>query len=272
MKKLVCTILVLCLLLVSAAAFAENTPVVIGATASPHAEILELLVDGMAELGYNLEIKVFDDYVTPNLAVSDGSLDGNYFQHVPYMESYNATVSDEEKLTVVIGVHYEPFAAYSKKVASLDELADGAKVSVPNDPSNETRAFLLLEAAGLVTLPEGTTYADAITPLDVVENPKGLEFLEVDANNLPATLDDVDVAIINGNYALEANLTALKDGIFVEPAGGPYTNYIVVRNDNVEAEWIEALRSVLCTQEIYDFMLTNEAYAGGVVPDFEVAE
>lgn len=270
MKKLIAVILALTLCLTLASCSKKNETVKIGATASPHAEILELIVDDMADLGYKLEIIEFTDYNTPNLSCSSGELDGNFFQHVPYMDSYNATVSDKEKLAAVIGVHYEPFAIYSKKVTSLDELADGATVAVPNDPSNETRALLMLQEAGLITLKKDASYADSLTKMDVVGNPKNLTILEVDANTLPSTLDDADIAAINGNYALDAGLTALKDGIFVEPAGGPYTNYVVVRADNTEAEWIEALRTVLCSQKVYDFMLNNEAYAGGVVPDFTV--
>lgn len=206
MKKLLATLLALTLLLSAAGAMAAEK-IVIGATPSPHEEILELIKDDFEALGYELEIVTFTEYPLPNPALADGELDANYFQHLAYMESYNDTVSDEEKLVAAIGVHYEPFAIYAGRTASLDELPDGGIVVVTNDPSNETRALLLLQEAGLITLPEGTDTSSSVTVLDIVDNPKGLDIREMDANLIPSTLADVDIAVINGNFALDAGLS-----------------------------------------------------------------
>lgn len=276
MKKfvslLLAALLVLCL--AGGALAEEKKTVVIGATPSPHQEVLELIKDDMAALGYELEIITFTEYPLPNPALADKQLDANYFQHLPYLEAYNETVSDDEKLVAAIGVHYEPYAIYAGKTASIEELADGAVVAVTNDPSNETRALMLLQEAGLITLPEDADVNSSLTVLDIVDNPKGLEILEVDANLLPTMLTDVDIAVINGNFALDAGLSPAEDAIFLEAAdseaGKIYTNYVVIRQEDVDAEWVEALRTCLCSQKVADFMLTNEAYAGGVIPAFTV--
>ena len=271
MKKLLATLLALTLLLSAAGAMAAEK-IVIGATPSPHEEILELIKDDFEALGYELEIVTFTEYPLPNPALADGELDANYFQHLAYMESYNDTVSDEEKLVAAIGVHYEPFAIYAGRTASLDELPDGGIVVVTNDPSNETRALLLLQEAGLITLPEGTDTSSSVTVLDIVDNPKGLDIREMDANLIPSTLADVDIAVINGNFALDAGLSPARDAIFVEPAdsevGKVYTNYVVIRQEDVDSQWVKDLESVLCSQKVADFMLNNEAYQGGVIPVF----
>ena len=276
MKKLV-SLLLAALLVLSVASCAlaeEKKTVVIGATPSPHQEVLELIQDDMAALGYKLEIVTFTEYPLPNPALADKQLDANYFQHLPYLNAYNATVSDNEKLVPVIGVHYEPYGIYAGKTKTLEELADGAVVAVTNDPSNETRALLLLQEAGLIKLPEDATVDSSLTVLDVVENPKNLDIKEVDANLLPTMLEDVDIAVINGNFALDAGLSPAKDAIFLEAAdseaGKTYTNYVVVRQEDVDADWVEALRTCLCSQKVYAFMLNNEAYAGGVIPAFTV--
>lgn len=275
MKKLLATLLALTLLL-SAAGVMAAEKIVIGATPSPHEEILELIKDDFEALGYELEIVTFTEYPLPNPALADGELDANYFQHLAYMESYNDTVSDEEKLVAAIGVHYEPFAIYAGRTASLDELPDGGIVVVTNDPSNETRALLLLQEAGLITLPEGTDTSSSVTVLDIVDNPKGLDIREMDANLIPSTLADVDIAVINGNFALDAGLSPARDAIFVEPAdsevGKVYTNYVVIRQEDVDSQWVKDLESVLCSQKVADFMLNNEAYQGGVIPVFTTEE
>lgn len=275
MKKLLATLLALTLLLSAAGAMAAEK-IVIGATPSPHEEILELIKDDFEALGYELEIVTFTEYPLPNPALADGELDANYFQHLAYMESYNDTVSDEEKLVAAIGVHYEPFAIYAGRAASLDELPDGGIVVVTNDPSNETRALLLLQEAGLITLPEGTDTSSSVTVLDIVDNPKGLDIREMDANLIPSTLADVDIAVINGNFALDAGLSPARDAIFVEPAdsevGKVYTNYVVIRQEDVDSQWVKDLESVLCSQKVADFMLNNEAYQGGVIPVFTTEE
>ncbi|MDO4355281.1 MAG: MetQ/NlpA family ABC transporter substrate-binding protein [Clostridia bacterium] len=276
MKKLFALTLALILTLSFSTALAENQKIVIGATPSPHAEILEYIKDDLAELGYDLEIKIFTEYPLPNPALAAGELDANYFQHQPYLNAYNETVPEDEQLVPVIGVHYEPYAVYSNKITDIADLPDGAIVSVTNDPANEARALLLLESAGLITLGEDVTPYDALTKEDIVENPKNLEIKEIDANQLPSTLDDVDIAVINGNFALDAGLSPAKDSIFIEPADGEaatiYANYVVVRPEDVDADWVKALEQVLCSEKVADFMLENETYAGGVIPFFSYGE
>ncbi len=271
MKKLVSLILVLALTLgVAAMAMAEK--LVIGATPTPHAEILELIKDDLAAKGIELEIVVYTEYTTPNMALSAGDLGANYFQHVPYMEAYNASVADDQKLVAAIGVHYEPYALYPGKTKTLDELKDGATITVTNDPSNEARALLLLESAGLIKLKEGAGLSATIG--DIAENPKNFNILEIEAAQLPRTLQDVDMAVINGNFALDAGLSPTKDAVFVEPADGEagktYTNYIVVRAADAEATWVETLRETIQSQKVYDFIVNNDAYKGGVIPAFTV--
>ena len=276
MKKLVSLFLALVLVLsVAGCALAEEkTTIVIGATPSPHQEVLELIQDDMAALGYTLEIITFTEYPLPNPALADKQLDANYFQHIPYLTAYNDTVADDEKLVAAIGVHYEPYGIYAGKTASLEELADGATLAVTNDPSNETRALMLLQEAGLITMPEDATVDSSLTVLDIVDNPKNLNILEVDANLIPSMLADVDLAVINGNFALDAGLSPAEDAIFLEAAdseaGVIYTNYVVIRQEDVDAAWVEALRTCLCSEKVAEFMLTNEAYKGGVIPAFTV--
>ncbi len=276
MKKTV-SLFLAALLLLSAFSFAmadEKTTIVIGATPSPHEEVLELIKDDMAALGYELQILEFTEYPLPNPALADKQLDANYFQHLPYLNAYNDTVADAEKLVAAIPVHYEPYGIYAGKTAALDELPDGAVIAVTNDPSNETRALLLLQEAGLITLPEDANTDSSLTVLDIVDNPKNLSILEVNAENLPAMLEDVDMAVINGNFALDAGLSPARDAIYIEAADGEagqiYTNYVVVRPEDADSAWVEALRTVLCSQKVYDFMLNNETYKGGVIPAFTV--
>ena len=276
MKKLFALTLALILTLSFTGALAENQKIVIGATPSPHAEILEFIKDDLAALGYDLEIKVFTEYPLPNPALASGELDANYFQHQPYLNAYNETVPEDEQLVAAIGVHYEPYAIYSNKITDLADLPDGAIVSVTNDPSNEARALLLLESAGLITLGEDVTPYDALTKEDIVENPKNLEIKEIDANQLPSTLDDVDISVINGNFALDAGLSPAEDAIFIEPADGEaasiYANYVVVRPGDVESDWLKALEQCLCSEKVADYMLENEAFKGGVIPFISYGE
>ncbi len=277
MKKLLSLTLSLFLVLSLSAASAQTlTKVVIGATPTPHAEVLELVKDDLTALGYDLQIVVFTEYPLPNPALAAGELDANYFQHLPYLNAYNATVKENEQLVAAIGVHYEPYALYPGKTKTLEELAEGGIITITNDPSNETRALLLLQEAGLITLPEGTTPDSSLTVLDIAENPLKLDIKEVDASTLPATLADADFAVINGNFALDAGLSPATDAIFVEPAasdaGKTYTNYVVVRPGDVEADFVKALTAVLHTQKVYDFLLTNEEFKGGVIPIFTPAE
>jgi len=277
MKKLLSLVLALALVLSLSAASAQTlTKVVIGATPTPHAEVLELVKDDLAALGYELEIVVFTEYPLPNPALAAGELDANYFQHLPYLNAYNATVPENEQLIPAIGVHYEPYALYPGKTKTLEELTEGGIITITNDPSNETRALLLLAETGLITLPEGTTPDSSLTVLDIAENPLKLDIKEVDAATLPSTLADADFAIINGNFALDAGLSPATDAIFVEPidsdAGKTYTNYVVVRSEDKDADFVKALETVLHTQKVYDFLLNNENFKGGVIPVFTPAQ
>lgn len=273
MKKLFSLILVLAFAL-SLSAVAETKTIVIGATPSPHAEVLEVIADDMAALGYPIEIKVFNDYNLPCPAVASGELDANYFAHIPFINGYNSSVSEDEQVVPVIGVHYEPFGIYSNKYASIDELPENATVCIPNDVSNQTRALFLLQDAGLIVLPEDAQPTDELNVNDIVEIKNGLQISDIDASQLPSTLEDKDIVVINGNFALDAGLSPLNDAIFYEPADGAaaeiYANYVVVRPEDVDADWVEALRQCLCSEEVYEFMTDNEAYAGGVIPFFSL--
>jgi D-methionine transport system substrate-binding protein len=277
MKKLLSLATVLVLALSLSSATAETLKkIVIGATPTPHAEVLELVKDDLKALGYDLQIVVFTEYPLPNPALAAGELDANYFQHLPYLNAYNATVPEAEQLVPVIGVHYEPYALYPGKTKTLDALKEGGIITITNDPSNETRALLLLQEAGLIKLPEGTTPDSSVTILDIAENPLKLDIKEVDASTLPSTLSDADFAVINGNFALDAGLSPAKDAVFVEPAssdaGKTYTNYVVVRPGDKDADFVKALETVLHTQKVYDFLLTNENFKGGVIPTFTPAK
>lgn len=273
MKKLSALLLVLVLVL-SLTAVAETKTYVIGATVTPHSEVLELIKDDMAELGYPIEIKIFDDYNLPCAATASGELDANYFAHIPFINGYNASVSESEQVVPVIGVHYEPFGIYSKNCATLEDLPANAKVCIPNDGSNATRALFLLQDAGLIVLPEDAQPTDSLNKTDVVSTVNGLEIFDVDASQTYSTMDDMDIVVINGNYALLNGLNPRDDAIFFEPSEGEaaaiYANYVSVRPEDVESDWVEALRSCLCSEKVYTFMIENEAYAGGVIPYFEI--
>ena len=216
----------------------DNSKVLkVGATPEPHASMLNLIVDDMAKAGYTLEVVEFTDYVTPNRALEDGQIDANFFQHIPYMDAQNE--EHGYHLVNAGGVHIEPIALYSKKVSSLSELADGASIAIPNDPTNEGRALLLLQSAGLIKLDAAAGIT--ATPLDIVENKKNLKFNEVEAASLPRVLEDVDAAVINGNYAIPAGLSATKDGLIVEGADSPYVN-IVTQHEQFYPEQLETER------------------------------
>ena len=244
---------------------ADDKTVVIGATPAPHCEILEVAKELMASEGYTLDIQEFNDYVVPNNSVEQGELDANYFQHITYMNSFN----DEHgtHLVSVAGIHYEPFGLYAGKTASLEELADGAQIAVPNDSSNEARALLLLQQEGLIVLKEDAGLA--ATKDDIVENPKNLEIVEMAAEQLPRTLQDVDMAVINGNFAIDAGLK-VADAVAVEAADGAaaeaYVNVLTVKEGMEEDAGIQALIKALQSEEVKAFI--EETYAGAVVPLF----
>ena len=247
------------------AAPAEAVTLKVGASPAPHAEILEVVKDLLAQEGINLEIVEFDDYILPNQAVEDGSLDANYFQHITYMNNFNVEYGTH--LASAAEVHYEPFGIYAGKTASLDELQDGAQIAVPNDTTNEGRALLLLQEQGLITLTEDCGLEP--TKDDIAENPHNYEIVELEAKLLPTTLQDVDIAVINGNYAIDAGLK-VSDALAIEAADGTaataYVNVLAVSKDRVDDPYIDALAEALCSQEVKDFI--NETYDGAVVTVF----
>ena len=231
----------------------------VGATPEPHASMLNLIVDDMAKAGYTLEVVEFTDYVTPNRALEDGQIDANFFQHIPYLDSQNS--EHGYHLVNAGGIHIEPIALYSKKVSSLSELADGASIAIPNDPTNEGRALLLLQSAGLIKLDAAAGIT--ATPLDITENSKNLKFNEVEAASLPRVLEDVDAAVINGNYAIPAGLSATKDGLVVEGADSPYVNIVTVKAGKENDPAIKALVNALKSAEIKEYV--NKTYPNGEV-------
>ncbi len=244
---------------------AELVTIKVGASITPHAEILNAVKDELAAQGYNLEVVEFTDYVLPNTALEQGDLDANYFQHGPYLDDFNA--QNGTHLVAVAAIHYEPFGIYAGKTTSLEELADGATVAIPNDGTNEARALLLLEAQGLIKLNEGVTFT--ATKLDIAENPKNLDIQEIEAAQLPRSLQDVDLAVINGNYAIQAGLK-VSDALAVEDkdsiAAETYANVLVVKEGNEDNEAVQALVEALHSDAIRDFI--TEEFDGAVVPAF----
>ncbi|MDD3334549.1 MAG: MetQ/NlpA family ABC transporter substrate-binding protein [Eubacteriales bacterium] len=269
MKKFLAVLLTLVLTLSLTSAFAGEKITVI-ATPNPHAEILELIKDDLAALGYDLEITIVSDYTQENPATSAGDMMANFFQHVPYLAQYNESVSDAEKLEGVIFTHFEPMALYAGTKTSLDDIADGDAIAVPNDPVNENRALLLLQDAGLITLPEGTTLESTCTANDVVENPHNLVINEVNAELIPGLREDVAYAIINGNNATLIDLVPYVDGLYAEQAGSAaaeaYVNLVAVKPENADSDWVKALEQVIYTQKVYDLIVES-----GFAPTFTPA-
>ncbi|MDR0487022.1 MAG: MetQ/NlpA family ABC transporter substrate-binding protein [Treponema sp.] len=233
----------------------------VGATPVPHAELLNLIKDDLAAQGVTLKVVEFTDYVQPNSAVISGDLDANFFQHVPYLET-NAEWSS--KLVSAFGVHVEPFGLYSQKYKSIADLPNGASIAIPNDPSNGGRALLLLQANGLITLKAGAGLT--ATPRDISDNPGNFRFQELEAAQLPRSLQDVDAATINGNYALEAGFNPIRDSLIIEGADSPYVNIIVVQKGKEQSGKIQALKRALLSQKVKDYI--NSHYDGGVAPIF----
>ncbi|MGE6662648.1 MetQ/NlpA family ABC transporter substrate-binding protein [Pseudomonas sp. NPDC077408] len=234
----------------------------VAATAVPHAEILEFVKPQLAEQGVDLKVKVFTDYVQPNIQVSEKRLDANFFQHQPYLDEFNKGKGTE--LVSVAGVHIEPFGAYSSKHKSLDELPNGATVVIPNDATNGGRALLLLQKADVITLKDGAGIT--ATPKDIAENPKNIKIRELEAATLPRVLTQVDLALINTNYALEAKLNPTEDALFIEGNDSPYVNILVARPDNKDSAAMQKLIEALHSEEVKQFI--NEKYKGAVVPAF----
>ncbi len=239
-----------------------NTVLKVGATPVPHAEVLNAVKDKLAKEGIDLQVVDFTDYVTPNLALADGELDANYFQHKPYLDKF----CEEKglKLAVAGGVHVEPIGVFSEKIKSINDIPDKATVAIPNDPSNGGRALILLHNAGLITLADPADLYS--TEFDVAKNPKKLKFKTLEAAQLPRVLKDVDFAVINGNYALEAGLSPTEDALLLEGKESPYTNIVAVREGDEKRADIVKLIEALNSQETADFI--NNTYKGGVVPAF----
>jgi D-methionine transport system substrate-binding protein len=259
MKKLL-TALAAAAALTSAAAQAGEISV--AATAVPHAELLEFVKPALAKEGVDLKIKVFTDYVQPNVQVAEGRLDANFFQHQPYLDEFNA--SRGTQLVSIAGVHVEPFGAYSSKIKKLDELSEGAQVVIPNDATNGGRALLLLQKAGVIKLK-----ADAgitATVKDIAENPKGIKVRELEAATLPRVLAQVDLALINTNYALEAGLNPTKDALVIEGSDSPYVNILVTTSEKKDNADLQKLAKALHTPEVKKFIA--DKYKGAVVPAF----
>lgn len=245
---------------------AEKTVITIGASSTPHAEILEQVKEDLAVEGYDLNIKVMDDYILPNTALNDGDLDANFIQHLPYLENFNKEHGID--LVSVGKVHFEPLGIYPGKADSLDAITEGGEVAIPNDATNGARALLLLEAAGLIKLKDGADIT--ATSKDIVENPKNLKIVELEPAQVARSIQDVDVAVVNTNYALEAGFNVATDALKSEDkeseAAQTYANILVVKAENKDSEAIKALVEAVQSEKIKTFI--NETYKGAVVPVF----
>ena len=241
---------------------AKTVVLKVGATPVPHAEILNLIKPTLAKQGVDLQVIEFSDYVKPNLSLNDKELDANFFQHVPYLEKF----ASERKLALVslVKVHIEPMGVYSKKLKDIKQVPEGSKIAIPNDPTNGGRALSILEKAGLIKLRSGVGISG--TPGDITDNPKKLEIIEVEAAMLPRNLDDVALAVINSNFALQANLNPTKDALFIEPKDSPYANIVAVRKGDETRPEIQKLKAAITSPEVKKFI--EEKYKGAVVPAF----
>lgn len=243
----------------------ETKTITVGASVTPHAEILNAAKEVLKKKGYELKVVEYNDYVLPNTATESGELDANYFQHKPYLDNFNE--ENKTHLVSVEAIHYEPFGIYAGKTKTLADVKNGAKIAIPNDGTNEARALYLLEAQGLIKLKSGIGFT--ATKLDIESNPKNLEIEEIEAAQLVRALNDVDLAVINGNYAIQGNLK-VKDALAVEDAKSEsaqtYANILVVKEGNENKPEIKALAEALTSQEVKDFI--NQKYDGAVVPIF----
>ncbi|RRV80552.1 MetQ/NlpA family ABC transporter substrate-binding protein [Stutzerimonas stutzeri] len=256
MKKLIVA-------LAAVAAFSAQAETLnVAATAVPHAELLEFVKPQLAEQGVTLNVKVFTDYVQPNIQVAEKRLDANFFQHQPYLDEFNKGKGTD--LVSVAGVHIEPFGAYSSKHKSLDALPNGANVVIPNDATNGGRALLLLAKAGVISLKDGAGIT--ATPKDIADNPKRIKVRELEAATLPRVLTQVDLALINTNYALEAKLNPTEDALVIEGSDSPYVNILVARPDNKDSDAMQKLAAALHSEQVRQFI--EEKYKGAVVPAF----
>ncbi|OEF98231.1 MetQ/NlpA family ABC transporter substrate-binding protein [Desulfuribacillus alkaliarsenatis] len=244
----------------SSPAATDNVSLTVGATDVPHAEVLEYIKPILAEKGINLNIRVFNDYTMPNETLAGGDLDANYFQHKPWLENYVLETGND--IIPFIGVHIEPMGGYSKSINSIDQLADGAKVGLPNAVSEVGRVLALLEANNLVTLKDGVGLKGTLQ--DIVDNPKNLQFVEVDASLLAPTIDEYDFAVINTNFALQADFVPANDALIIEGTESPYVNVLAIRAESKDNEAIAVLAEVLLSAEVKQFI--EEKYEGAVVP------
>lgn len=241
---------------------AETVTLKVAASPTPHAEILNAVKDVLAQEGIDLVVTEYGDYIVPNTAVEEGEEDANYFQHLPYMDNFN--VENGTHLVSAGGVHIEPMGVYAGKTATLADLPDGATIAIPNDATNEGRALLLLEAQSLITLKDSTNLN--ATPNDIAENPKNLQFKELEAAMLPNTVEEVDLSVINANYALQAGFNPVDDALALEDANSPYVNIISVKEGNENDPAIQALVAALQSDTVRDFI--TKTYGGAVVPAF----
>ncbi|MFR9799320.1 MetQ/NlpA family ABC transporter substrate-binding protein [Streptomyces sp. MS06] len=241
-----------------------DAPLVVAASPVPHAEILDYVKDHLAKkAGLDLEVREFTDYVTPNTATEDGSVDANYFQNQPYLDDFNK--KNGTHIVPVVTVHLEPLGLYSHRVGKIDELGSGATVAVPNDTVNEARALELLAAHGLITLEDGA--GTGATPSDITRNPRHLKFRELEAAQTPRSLDDVDAAVVNGNYAIASGLKPAEDALLLEsPKNNPYGNFLAVKKGRENDPRVRTLAELLTSPEVKSFI--EDRYAGSVLASF----
>ncbi|REK71641.1 MetQ/NlpA family ABC transporter substrate-binding protein [Paenibacillus paeoniae] len=235
----------------------------VGASPVPHAEILTHLIPSLKEQGITLEVIEFNDYIQPNVQLYEKQLDANFFQHKPYLDQFNKDRGYD--LVMAAGVHIEPFGVYSNKIKTIDELKDGAKIAIPNDPSNGGRSLILLAQHGLIELDKNAGVE--VTVSDIKNNPRGFKFVELEAATLPRVLDEVDIAAINTNFALEADLNPIEDALFIEDKDSPYVNILAVRSDNKNDAAIQKLVQALKSSDVEKFI--NDTYKGAVVTAFD---
>ncbi|SDU71367.1 MULTISPECIES: MetQ/NlpA family ABC transporter substrate-binding protein [Pseudomonas fluorescens group] len=245
-----------------AAFSAHAETLTVAATPVPHAEILEFVKPALAKEGVDLKVKVFTDYIQPNVQVAEKRLDANFFQHQPYLDEFNKAKGTD--LVAVTGVHLEPLGAYSSKLKKIEELPSGANVVIPNDATNGGRALMLLAKAGVITLKDPTNILSTLK--DIATNPKDLKFRELEAATIPRVLTQVDLALINTNYALEAKLDPSKDALVIEGNDSPYVNILVSRQDNKDSDAMKKLAAALHSPEVKQFI--TEKYKGAVLPAF----
>lgn len=270
MKRFLFLIILTLALGVLAACGSEETAqlsddkLVVGVTAGPHEEIFEVIKELAADEGLEIEIKVFSDYIMPNTALDEGELDVNSYQHKPFMDKFNE--DHGTNLYAYAPTTLSPIGVYSEYITDVSEIPDGAKIAIPNDPTNGARAFIIFEEAGLIKLDEDADKENA-SVLDVVENEKNLEFIEIEAAQIPKQLSEVDLAVINGNFAIEHGLNPLEDSILSESKDTPFVNQLVVREENKDDPVLEKLKELYYSEEVTEFIL--ERYEGVILPSWD---